>query len=177
MERISKVPSPFQTKMFAKASLNKRDDVCLAELYLVEEVAVLGEAAQFALQVDDARFLPHHLDPQLVVPLLQLPDLLPVFILLNQAVGVLGLSLIPRAERLQGGQETSLVPGHQSLLLLLLFVRCWQWDFRSGTQSPINTAVRTRMSHSSTIKNYDDEGGSFTAPSGMVGKCPRLHMG
>lgn len=111
MEKIRKVPSPFQTNMFAKASLNRRDGVCLAEPYLVEEVAVLGEAAQFALQVDDARLLPHHLNPQLIIPLLQLPDLLPVFILLYQAVGVLGLSLVPRAERLQGGREP---PWHQT---------------------------------------------------------------
>lgn len=72
--------------MFAKASLNKRDHVCLAQPYLVKEVVVLGEAPEFALQVDDARLLPHHLDSELVVPLLQLPDLLPVFILLNQTV-------------------------------------------------------------------------------------------
>lgn len=48
--------------------------------------------------------------------------------------------------------------------------------FRNGTRSPINTAIRSRMCHSSTIKNYDDEGSSFTAPYGLVGKCPRVQM-
>lgn len=68
--------------------------------HLVEAAAVPGEAPELALQVDDAGFPPDHLDPHLVVLLLQLADLLPVLVLLNQALCVLGLGVVPGMEGL-----------------------------------------------------------------------------
>lgn len=68
--------------------------------HLVEGAAVLGETSQLALQVHDAGFPPHHLNPHLVILLLQLADLLPVFVLLDQALGVLALCFVAGMEGL-----------------------------------------------------------------------------
>ena len=71
--------------------------------HLVEAAAVLGQAPKLALQVDDAGLPPDHLDSHLVIPLLQLSDLLPVLVLLDQALRVLGLRFVPGMEGLRGG--------------------------------------------------------------------------
>lgn len=57
-----------------------------AEPHLVQAAAVLGQAPELALQVDDAGFPPDHLDPHLIVLLLQLTDLFPVLVLFDQAL-------------------------------------------------------------------------------------------
>lgn len=51
--------------------------------HLLEAAAVLGEAPEFALQVHDAGFPPDHLNPHLIVLLLQLADLFPVLVLFD----------------------------------------------------------------------------------------------
>lgn len=53
--------------------------------YLVMTV-LLRESPEFALQVNNASLLPDCLNTKFIVPLLQLPDLLSVLVLLNQAL-------------------------------------------------------------------------------------------
>lgn len=72
-----------------------------------------------------------------------------------------------------GEKKPLLHLGTRHLLLPVLCGGVWHGDFRAGTHSPINAAVRTGMCHSSTIKNYNDEGGSFPAPSWLEAKCSR----
>lgn len=71
-----------------------------SELYLVK-ATVFTEAPKLAVQIDDAGLLPDHLDSEFVVLFLQLSDLLPIFVLLDQALGILCLCLVTGMEGLQ----------------------------------------------------------------------------
>lgn len=71
-------------------------------------VVVFRESAEFAFQINDARLFADYLDSEFIVPLLQLPDLLPVLIFFDQALRVLGLCLIAGSEGLQWGKSTAL---------------------------------------------------------------------
>ena len=88
------------------AGVGRTAVLCGGPAHLLEGAAVLGEAPQLALQVDDAGLPPHHLDAHLVVLLLQLADLLPVLVLFDQALGVLGLRFVPGVEGLPGRRRT-----------------------------------------------------------------------
>lgn len=94
MEGIKRVPSPFRTKMFLRASLKKGINICIPQPYLVMKIIVLREPPEFALQVNNTSFLPDHLNSEFIISLLQLSNLLPVFIFLNETMRILCLSLI-----------------------------------------------------------------------------------